>query len=79
MDVDFFEILCFIAFGVANFGIFCVRMGWILRSTICQQDDYAKGACLRVIEDADKRERRPHRREERIRTMNDQTQRGDAS
>ena len=79
MDIDFFEILCFVASGVAIVGLLCIGVGCILRVKLWQQDDYAKRAFLRAVEDCDKQEHAGPNGDDRIRDVKDQTQRGDAS
>lgn len=79
MDIYLFEIFCRVSLGVATFGILLVGLGLVLRATTRQEDEFVKWDFLRAVGDADKLERCPRLRDERIQNENDKTQRGDAS
>jgi predicted Fe-S protein YdhL (DUF1289 family) len=78
MDMELFEFLCRVSLGVAIFGILFIGLGLVLRACIREEDEIRKWNFLRAVEEVDKQEHCP-RRDDRIRAVKDQTQRGDAS
>ncbi len=79
MDTDSFDTLCHVSLGVTAFGILFIIVGMLIRSSFRQEDDLAKWDFLRVAQNVEKHEHCPRPRDERIQSVDDQIQRGDAS